>query len=252
MPEERFDIVFRGRLLDGQDPAAVREQVGRMFKVSGAQLERLFSGRPMVIKRAVDTETAGRYRLAFRQAGALVEVRISDLSEDGDPAPRWTPASTWTLLPSNSGTLEGYAPRPAPSPLPDIRHLALATPGTGPAEQAPPPAATPIGTGTLDLVAGQDWTLEDCQPPPLPEVLPDMDDLALSAPGAELDSTPPPAAAPIDTGTLDLVAERDWTLDDCQLPPLPEVLPDISGLTLEEPEPKPEPEAAGSDAAVDR
>jgi hypothetical protein len=72
----------------------------------------------------------------------------------------------------------------------------------------------------------------------LPKVEPDISDLALSTPEVELDAAPAPAAAQIDTGTLELVTQRDWTLEDCQPPPLPEVLPDISDLTLEEPEDK--------------
>jgi hypothetical protein len=235
MPEERFDIVFRGQLVDGQDAATVREQVGRLFKASGDQLERLFSGRPTLVKKSVDLDTAARYRLAFRQAGALVEIRVSDAVAEANTPPRQAPPPVLSLLPPHSGSLEDYTPRIPPPPLPDIRHLSLAPPGTL-LDSPPPKAAIAIDTRALNLVAGLSWTLEDCQPPPAPAALPDLGHLALSTPGVILDRTPPPVAVSINTDELEVVAGQTWSLEDCQLPPLPEVLPDISSMTLEWPE----------------
>lgn len=236
MPKEHFDIVFCGKLLEGQDPASVQERVGHIFKASQRQLERLFSGRPIAIKKAVDMETASRYRLVFRQAGALVEIHPSNTPETRKPEMSSTPPVGWALLPPNTGTLEDYAAHPTPSPPPDIRHLTLATSGAE-LDASPPPATAHVDTSGLGLVEGQDWTLEDCQRPPLPQVLPDIEDLTLANLDTPLDQPPPPSPISITTDDLELVPGQDWTLEDCQRPPLPQVLPDLGDLALEEPVP---------------
>lgn len=202
MPEELFDIHFSGQLLEGQDPAVAREQVGQLFKASDTQLARLFSGQPVVVKKGVDLDTATRYRLAFRKAGALVRIQPSAAAQ----VP--TPEAPWTLAAPHSGSLEGYAIRPEPAPLPDISGLRLSGPGALLDERLPLPEIS-IETEEFSLVPGQDWSLEDCQPEVVPAPLPNIESMRLDQPGVVLDTAPPPPAEP---------------------------LPDISGLRLLDPE----------------
>ncbi len=208
MPEDRFDIIFAGELVEGPESAAARTRVQRMFKASDAQLERLFSGKPVVIKKGVDLEAAAKYRLAFRQVGALVRIHPSAIPVQGVATK--APSAPLTLLPANSGSLEELAPKLKPEPLPDISKLGMSAPGTV-LDETPAAAPTRINTGELDLVEGEEWTLEDCQPPPLPLVMPDIDDLDF-APPDDLSHIPPE--------------------------PTPVPLPDISGMELQEPEDK--------------
>ncbi len=208
MPEDRFDIIFAGELIEGPESAAARARVQRMFKASDAQLERLFSGKPVVIKKGVDLEAAAKYRLTFRQVGALVRIHPSATPAQGVAAK--APPAPLTLLPANSGSLEELAPKLEPEPLPDISDLAMSAPGEV-LDETPTPAPARIDTGELGLVEGKEWTLEDCQSPPLPLVLPDIDDLDFAPPG-DLSHIPP------------------------EPPPVP--LPDISGMELQEPEEK--------------
>lgn len=237
MPEERFDIIFAGELIEGRDPAAARERIRRMFKASDAQLERLFSGQPVAIKKGVDMEAAAKYRLAFRQAGALIRVRSGAAPSRGEKAEA-RPAAM-TLLPANSGSLEEFAPRLEPEPLPDISDLDMSAPGAA-LDETPAPAPARIDTGELDLVEGREWTLEDCRPPPPPRVMPDIDDLDF----APLDDTshippqPPPGPLP-DTDDLELAAPEDESHIPPRPPPVP--LQDTTGMELEEPEQKPGP-----------
>jgi hypothetical protein len=196
MPKERFDVVFRGRLMEGQDPAQVRRKVARLFKANEAQLQRLFSGNPVSVKKGVDMETASRYRLAFREAGALVEISAgqptqNESNESADPADHLT------LVPANTGSLEEYAPKIAPAPLPDISDMSLAAVGSD-HEPARPQTAPAIDTDGLGLVDGQDWTLEDCQPPPPPPLEPDLSGLDLSPPDdtSHIPPEPPPLPLP--------------------------------------------------------
>jgi hypothetical protein len=209
MPEERFDIFFSGKLIDGQDPAEARAQVGRLFKAADDKIERLFSGKPVAVKKDVDLETASRYRLAFRKAGALVDIKPSGkqapLRRKAAASAQAAPAEAgMRLLPANTGSLEDCAPVLKPAPLPDVSAIDLAAPGAVMEESAEPAPAN-IDTGDLDLVAGMDWSLEDCQPAPLPLVMPDLDGLDLAAldDASHIPPEPPPAPLP-DTSALSL------------------------------------------------
>jgi hypothetical protein len=215
MPEERFDILFSGQLIQGRDPDSVRQQVGRLFKASPEQLERLFCGRPVVIKKGVDLEAASRYRLAFRQAGALVDIRPAGAPGTAPqtpapqtPAPR-TPAPGMTLTPANTGSLEDCAPVVVPVPLPDISAIGLGG-GDRPLDETPPPPPAQVDISRLDLVPGQDWTLEDCQPLPLAELTPDISALDLAAPGDTTHNPPEPPARPLpDISGIGLAARAE-------------------------------------------
>ena len=77
MSLERFDIFFSGQLLPEHAPDQVRDAVGRLFRANHEQLDRLFNGTPVRIKRGVDAETACRYQAKLRAAGALVDIRPS-------------------------------------------------------------------------------------------------------------------------------------------------------------------------------
>ncbi len=87
MADSSFEIVFRGDIAPGNSLSEVRERLQQLFKADDAQLERLFSGRPVVLKRGLDRETGERYRDAISKAGALVEVRQaapdSEVSDTG-------------------------------------------------------------------------------------------------------------------------------------------------------------------------
>lgn len=71
----RFDVVFRGDIAPGQKIMDVRERVQKLFKADEQQLQRLFSGRPVTIRRDLDRAQAQQYQQALLQAGALVELK---------------------------------------------------------------------------------------------------------------------------------------------------------------------------------
>lgn len=76
MASERYNLIFRGDIVLGHNIADVRVHLGKLFKVSEAQLERLFSGRPVVIKKSLPKPEADRYTEALRKAGAEVEIQL--------------------------------------------------------------------------------------------------------------------------------------------------------------------------------
>lgn len=208
MPEERFDIFFSGKLIDEQEAAQARERIRKLFNASDAQLERLFSGKPVAVKKAVDLDSATRYRLAFRKAGALIDIRPSSASAAQAATQRATNKVGLTLEPPNSGSLETFAPIVQAQALPDISGLRLEAPGA-PIDTTPAPQKAHIANEQFNLVQDSNWSLEDCQPESLP--LPERDISHLDLATADDESHIPP-------------------------PPKPAPLPDISALKLLEPE----------------
>lgn len=171
MAGAKFDILFAGELIGDADPNVVRRQLQQRFKLSDEAAATLFSGRIVTIKQGVDTAAAGRYREVFRDAGALIDIRPIESPPEIPPIPTAKP----TREPAG-------APREGPSDSEPEE------PGQGsrlvPAAQdgeaiEPQPV---VDFSHLSLVQGEDWTLEDCQPSPVVEQLPDTSHLELVAP----------------------------------------------------------------------
>jgi len=81
--DDKFRLVFRGEILEGQHRAVVKRRLMELMKLSEAQLEKLFSGKPVVIKSDVDKETAARYQAQFKQAGGQLRV-LAEQPEDAE------------------------------------------------------------------------------------------------------------------------------------------------------------------------
>lgn len=172
MGEPRFDVLFTGKLLDTTDVAHVQQRLRELFKLDQAGIDHLFSGQRVSVKRDVDQATAERFRAAFHQAGALAElvpltVAREDLihfddndegNEDEDEAAGDHGEST------SSPSTQDWSLAPAGAALEELSDQ-------GPAQNP--------DTSKLSLIEGQDWSLEDCAPPPLAQPLPDIDDLRL-------------------------------------------------------------------------
>lgn len=161
MTDTRYDVLFAGELKPGTDPFAARARLQALFKLSDQAADQLFSGRTIAIKRDLEFAKAVKFRDAFSQAGALVQLLAKEPEPVAEPetaqAPGSSPAAAaaggLTLLPARTG-----------GPLEIV-------------EEGPPPD---IDISQLSLVGGYDWSLEDCTepPPPLPE--PDISHLTLA------------------------------------------------------------------------
>lgn len=167
MPEQRFDIFFSGQLIKGKDPADVKLQIGKIFNASEEHIAHLFSGRAVKIKANVDQDSAIKYRIAFRNAGALIEIRATDaiattaVKQQHPPLAAKT-ADHMALLPPHTGSLIDCAIEVEAAPMPDISNINLAATGTDIDETSPPPPAN-IDTSKLELNPANSGSLEDCQ-----------------------------------------------------------------------------------------
>jgi len=75
MSDELFEVVFRGDVVAGQPVAEVKQRLVQLFNADAARIDQMFFGRPVVVKRNLDRETAERYQSSLLKAGALVDIR---------------------------------------------------------------------------------------------------------------------------------------------------------------------------------
>lgn len=74
MSPTTYKIIFEGKIALGQKAEDVRNNLISLFKASAAQIERLFSKSPVVVRRGVNHATALKYQQALKKAGALCRV----------------------------------------------------------------------------------------------------------------------------------------------------------------------------------
>ncbi len=153
MTDTLFDVYFSGKVLEGQEMEAVRHAVADIFKADSAMVERLFSGTPVRIKAGVDQETAIKYRVTFRQAGAIVDIKPTDSApEPTEQTTTEKPQATdsMTLLPAKSGSLIDCAIEEEAAPIGDFSYMSLAPEGTDIDETEPTPELD-IDTSNLEI-----------------------------------------------------------------------------------------------------
>ncbi|MEM1231534.1 MAG: hypothetical protein AAGI15_13415 [Pseudomonadota bacterium] len=227
---EQYRLLFQGELLEGQHPAVVRKKLRELLKLDDAQLERLFSGDRIVVKKAVDEATAAKYLGAFRKAGAKLRLEegasasaATAASEPANadaaaPGPKGAqaaasaeatgPDSGLSLSPAGSDLLQASERTAATPREVATDHLSLAEPGAAlsdAATQAASPAHLDID---FDLAEPGALMIDaDERAEPAPNVA--APDLSLAEPGAAMsrERADPTPSAP-DTSHLSLDDDR--------------------------------------------
>gem|GEM_PF-3235114 len=72
--EGRYQVVFTGLVVRGTEPARVRNNFKQQFKLPDEQLDKLFSGQNIAVKKDVSWHDAQRYRDLMKGLGALCEI----------------------------------------------------------------------------------------------------------------------------------------------------------------------------------
>lgn len=180
MTNTLFDLYFSGKTTGTDEFSQIRLKVGKIFSVDEKTLDLLFSGKPIRIKAGVDQETAIKYRVALREAGALLDIKPHQTTTSAtNLANADTLTEQFTLLPPKTGDLSDCARSVTPFTLPDISDIALAPEGTNIDESKPAPPHL-IDTSGLTLGAPNTGSLEDCWPDVEPKPIPDISHIKLA------------------------------------------------------------------------
>ena len=197
MSDKLFEVAFSGKISDGANLDEVKARLGGMFKADESQLEQLFSGKRVVIKKNIDKQAAIKIYSALKRAGAECEVK--PLAANGKVA----------VNPSSKPRTPSSVPSESPS-RPAAKPVRAAVPASANPGDEPPPNTDPLG-----ITANQ---IEDLK--------------ATVAPvGSEMqDEIKEVAAPPIDISDLD-VAPVGADIGSGKKKPDPPP-PDTSGISM--------------------
>lgn len=98
MMAARYKLLFRGKILAGQDQHKVKHKLGEMLKLDPQGLAQLFSGRLITLKRGLLQEEASKYQQVLENIGAEIL-----LQPEGEQSPAGSEAAV-------AGTEESVAP----------------------------------------------------------------------------------------------------------------------------------------------
>ncbi|GAB4346083.1 MAG: hypothetical protein Kow006_04090 [Gammaproteobacteria bacterium] len=74
MASQQFQVVFLGVEDEGYAVENVREAMARQFHLKPQLVDHLFAGRPVVVKRRLDAETAMRYKYLIDSLGGNARI----------------------------------------------------------------------------------------------------------------------------------------------------------------------------------
>lgn len=81
-------IIFTGKIREGATPEETRRNLAEMFKIGDpAILERVFSGKPVILKKGLDESEARKQEMILYMAGAVCEVRVAPPPTPAPPVP---------------------------------------------------------------------------------------------------------------------------------------------------------------------
>lgn len=215
MSEAKYDLSYKGELLEGFYSDFVKADLKNLFKANDDYIDRLFTGAEQTIKRDVDKATAIKFQQAFKKAGAKLIVRPATGHKPVEsPAPSSAPSTSQertyvqaSATPPMTGSSLSLRDEPVPnegadhlveqhqSPLEapsQVPSWSVAEPGTVLVPQsfeAPPSVLAPnleVADVGADLLANKPV---DPVPPNL-----DLSGFDLAEPGADLDTLSIPIA----------------------------------------------------------
>jgi len=201
MAKGSYQVIFGGKILEHADIDMVKANVARVFSLPSDRIEKLFSGRRIVLKKDIDQATAERYKATLQRAGALCEI------ED-----------TLTISESTQATT---------MPSKDAAVMTVAEPGSQIGEHDEVAEAN-IDTSGMDM-AEVGITLSKPEPVAAADI--DTGDINMAEVGITLAEPKVIVEVQIDTGGMDM-AEAGIILADPE--EFLEAEFDLSDLTLDE------------------
>jgi hypothetical protein len=71
----RFNLSFQGEILPGHDPVIAKRNFARLFAISDRQrIEQFFSGKPVVLRRNLDSQLAASWQMRMRSLGLQADL----------------------------------------------------------------------------------------------------------------------------------------------------------------------------------
>lgn len=206
-----YKLIYAGEVLDGQHQAVVRKRLMTLLKLDDERMDVLFSGKPVVVKKAADESMKARYLTAFEKAGAKLQVQPLE--------PMGSPPQPGSVPPSK-----------APAQESDTAELAALPVGADILSASERTEFVPADIDTDHLKVAGAVFVTDSDEPVSPG--PSVDHLSLAEPGATL------GQAEADEEFLEIDADFDLAdvgadMGSPDPDPVPDA-PDTSHIKLED------------------
>ncbi|MCY1393170.1 hypothetical protein D9M71_80580 [compost metagenome] len=110
MNDTHFNVVFDGGLMPGVDLPTAKANLATLFKSDPGHIEKLFCGRPVILKRNLSAAAAERYLDALHTAGVKARLEEQHAAQDNLAKPVAPPSATFQLAESQEPPYSPYAP----------------------------------------------------------------------------------------------------------------------------------------------
>tara|TARA_B100000315_G_C14507531_1_gene555367 strand:+ start:270 stop:944 length:675 start_codon:yes stop_codon:yes gene_type:complete len=214
-----YRLVFRGELGEGQHPVVVRKKLGAALHLDDAALDKMFSGRAVVVRKQASEQEAARFQAVFKKAGAILQALALDApvheqSQATESGSRAADGQTgeagdeMNLLPSGADVLSPDERKTETRVDVDTAHLALDPKGTPLANDE---AQTDVGELGVDFsLADLGIDLHQASESELLEIPIEDVDFGLAEAGTVLETVPrPEPPPPPDTSHLKLEDDKE-------------------------------------------
>ncbi|MDM8517505.1 PQQ-binding-like beta-propeller repeat protein [Desulfobacterales bacterium HSG16] len=82
MDDSRYNIIYKGEICKGNEIERVKKNLAGLFNINEKKIGQFFIGKPVVIKKNVDYNTAVKYAKTLKNAGAVCKIsKIKPASE---------------------------------------------------------------------------------------------------------------------------------------------------------------------------
>ncbi len=191
-----FDVYLTGELAAELTREQAGERLAQIFKTNPATMLGLLTGKPQILKRGVDKDTALKYREALQRAGVAVAFKAQVVTApiaSAQPTVAAHSAATATatelsLAPVGADVLS-TAERPhTDAPIFDLSYLSVAAPGplTDVSQHRPTPPVPSLDH--LSLAATGSDLLDAAERLQIPVAIPDTSELSLAPVGTKLET----------------------------------------------------------------
>jgi hypothetical protein len=70
-----FSIIFRGDIVIGHSLPEVKQNLQKLFNVNDEEINRLFMGKPVALRKGLQLKEAQRYKDILKQEGVIVSIK---------------------------------------------------------------------------------------------------------------------------------------------------------------------------------
>ncbi len=219
MSDQRYDIYFTGQLVEGVALETAKQHFTTLFKAAPDHVEKIFNGKPQLLKKDVSKEAALKYKSVLHKAGMMTAFKAhQSITQVEEPTAQENIAAQNTVTQTGEPTSAEFSLAPVGSDVLKENERTIVE-------------AKEIDTSNIKMVSAfMDLEPEPKEIPPAP----DTSHISVAAAGADILAEKPhaPEAPPMNLDAITL-APPGTELEELH-EELPELNPDTSQLSIAE------------------